>query len=699
MNDIARLGLQIDTRPITDATKALRQFESAAAPAERAVDRLEKGTQRAGTASKQLTQQTGLARHEMINLSRQVQDIGVSLASGQSPFTVLVQQGTQVADIFGNTRGTFRGFAGQIASVLTPMRLLAGGLVAIGAGTVAALSYWKNFALTLEDASRAAEVSYETFAKLQTVAAFKGIDAQSFQTGMKGLAEELYRAKNNAGELREVFRVNGVEVKGTADALVKVADLIKNSTSYQQKLSILQKAGLPTTAEWVRFMEQGGEAVKRATEGVAEFGGEADKNLRDKAREFDEAWNKAWANFGLYSRSYISQAASGIMGLINQASDFGTKLLSRLASGGLSEIGANLLKTGRGTALSQNVDDLYGGLLPGGKGKPTVDPNAIRDYERLRDAIKNKVDQQRIELNVQGMSEGAAARYRAVQEALLQAKQQHIQLSPEQIASLEREAGALEGLTNSTKSAAASISLMREVEFERMQLTRSNTEAAIASRLRSEYGDQNYMAHLNDAVAGQMRLNATLKETKDLAEDALGSFLTDLAQGKSATESLQSVLRNLEAQLIKMATNRLISELFGAVLGGSTGGVDVGLLSKLFHTGYGPGDPITMARFVPSSAFNGAPRYHSGIGPGEQAAVIRRDESVLTPGQMKALGTRIGGGGNGITIAPSVNVTMPAGGKPEDGQRFGSEISRAIVVAVQAEMIKQSRFGGLLRSA
>ena len=40
-----------------------------------------------------------LARHEMINLGYQIQDIGVSLASGQKPLTVFIQQGAQIAGI------------------------------------------------------------------------------------------------------------------------------------------------------------------------------------------------------------------------------------------------------------------------------------------------------------------------------------------------------------------------------------------------------------------------------------------------------------------------------------------------------------------------------------------------------------------------------------------------------------------------
>lgn len=76
----------------------------------------------------------GLARHELVNMSRQVQDIGVSLASGQSPLMVLVQQGAQLADIFATSQGGVKGFAAQakesLMSILTPGRLIVLGFTA-----------------------------------------------------------------------------------------------------------------------------------------------------------------------------------------------------------------------------------------------------------------------------------------------------------------------------------------------------------------------------------------------------------------------------------------------------------------------------------------------------------------------------------------------------------------------------------------
>ena len=97
-------------------------------------------------ATSQGTGEAQLARHELINLSRQIQDVGVGLASGQSPFTILVQQGAQIADIFATSSGTLRGFFSQAVSgagrflASTAGMVTAAGAVAVGF-TAAAASY------------------------------------------------------------------------------------------------------------------------------------------------------------------------------------------------------------------------------------------------------------------------------------------------------------------------------------------------------------------------------------------------------------------------------------------------------------------------------------------------------------------------------------------------------------------------------
>ena len=92
----------------------------------------EKQYLRATSANDNFTASQGLARHELINFSRQAQDVFVSLASGQRPMQVLIQQGAQIGDVFANSTGTFRGFLAQIRAMISPTLLLGAGVAALG---------------------------------------------------------------------------------------------------------------------------------------------------------------------------------------------------------------------------------------------------------------------------------------------------------------------------------------------------------------------------------------------------------------------------------------------------------------------------------------------------------------------------------------------------------------------------------------
>ena len=72
--------------------------------------------QKAAASTRQMTQASGFARHELQNLAFQSQDIVVGLTSGQKPLTVLMQQGSQVAQILMASQVTMGGFFRQLAT-------------------------------------------------------------------------------------------------------------------------------------------------------------------------------------------------------------------------------------------------------------------------------------------------------------------------------------------------------------------------------------------------------------------------------------------------------------------------------------------------------------------------------------------------------------------------------------------------------
>lgn len=86
---------------------------------------------------------TGPARHEMQNFMAQVQDIGVSLVGGQSPFLVMAQQVPQLTSVVAASNSSLKDFA--LSAVAGAGRILAawgpliGAVAAVGAGVAASM--------------------------------------------------------------------------------------------------------------------------------------------------------------------------------------------------------------------------------------------------------------------------------------------------------------------------------------------------------------------------------------------------------------------------------------------------------------------------------------------------------------------------------------------------------------------------------
>lgn len=95
-----------------------------------------------------LTKATALTKQEMLALNYQLSDVAASLASGSSPFTILLQQGGQIKDAFGGVGPLVT----KLGGVITPMRVLLGS-VAAALGTIA-FGFYEGYKRT-EEFSRA----------------------------------------------------------------------------------------------------------------------------------------------------------------------------------------------------------------------------------------------------------------------------------------------------------------------------------------------------------------------------------------------------------------------------------------------------------------------------------------------------------------------------------------------------------------
>ena len=161
--------------------------------------------------------------------------------------------------------------------------------------------------------------------------------------------------------------------------------------------------------------------------------------------------------------------------------------------------------------------------------------------------------------------------------------------------------------------------------------------------------------------------------------DAMTEGLLDFTSRTSASFSdmTRSILQDLARITARMAMAGLIKTAVGffSAPGGGTATASVsgnpisgawaeGFMSRgssyaaIVKHGGGMALEPSPTRRVPASFFEGAPRYHTGfINPAyERAAIIRTDESVLTPGQMKAIA-----GAGGASVVNNIAIVPPDG--------------------------------------
>jgi len=178
-------------------------------------------------------------------------------------------------------------------------------------------------------------------------------------------------------------------------------------------------------------------------------------------------------------------------------------------------------------------------------------------------------------------------------------------------------------------------------------------------------------------------------------ESGIVSGLTDAVMGtKTLAQAATGVLQNLKRQLIELAMQRAVSGIgnfFGKALGGIFGGAFGGggaaplITDKVFDTGFD-------TSLISAGAFanGGRPPVGRASLVGERGPELFVPSSAGTIIPNKALA-----GANSVTNVITVNVdanSSDVSGNNAEANQLGQQLAGAI----QAELIKQKRAGGLL---
>jgi hypothetical protein len=195
---------------------------------------------------------------------------------------------------------------------------------------------------------------------------------------------------------------------------------------------------------------------------------------------------------------------------------------------------------------------------------------------------------------------------------------------------------------------------------------------------QAKAGAESIGTAFNDAFSGIITGTQTTQE-------ALSNFF------KSIADSFLQMASQMIAEMIKVYVFKQITGIFGISGGGGGLFSGAGPVSgaSVFSSGAAAFNPAAFGAGVALRAMGGP------VTAGQSYVVGERGPELFTPssGGMITPNNRAGGGG----VAVTVNVDAK-GTSAEGSDQQANQLGRVIAAAVQAELIKQQRRGGILNS-
>ena len=199
-----------------------------------------------------------------------------------------------------------------------------------------------------------------------------------------------------------------------------------------------------------------------------------------------------------------------------------------------------------------------------------------------------------------------------------------------------------------------------------------------------------YQEQIIEATVAQQQFNEALALTQPVTDSLFDSLMAVADGTKSAQEAFADFLRSIASMLADAAKQMIatyiaigVARMFAGMGGGGGGEVDIH--GENVTQVLGSGDLYNPANSVFARANGGA------VGAGRPYLVGERGPELFVPGAQGNIVPNNAMGGANVTV----NVDA-SGSSVQGDSQSASQLGKAIGAAVQAELIKQKRPGGLL---
>ncbi|MDR7032931.1 phage tail length tape measure family protein [Mesorhizobium sp. BE184] len=304
----------------TEAANAAKSLTASAQAEAAALTRAGNAARQAANANEQFTRSLQNTKFATANVAAQLNDIGVQLASGTSPFLVAIQQGTQLNQVFGQSgaRGAITALGGAFLSLLNPVSLAT--IAIIGAGG-AAIQYFTSL---ISDGEKSAEELKRQASLVKDIADRWGEAVPA----IKAYVDELNRARDAAdliegGELVAGARYDAIRQQ-VQDLNVSVADMVTTLSGF----------GDQAVADTARLQDAFANLQAKVADNTA---------TAEDARAVQQALNDVMAKYGLPAADSLAGAFGGLaeklMGVSAAAQQARADVAALLAAQKLGRLG------------------------------------------------------------------------------------------------------------------------------------------------------------------------------------------------------------------------------------------------------------------------------------------------------------------------------------------------------------------------
>lgn len=502
------------------------------------------------------------------------------------------------------------------------------------------------------DTARRVGLDLAKFQELRLAAQGQGISGKEFDAGIQGLAKSLNEARREENELTKLLDANGIkyrdrkgEIISTNEALSVAADLISRAASEQDKLAIAEKLGIPS--DFLPLLEGGAEALNKLAREAGAAGSILDSDVIAKAKEFDIAWNSAWASFASNSKAAIVSAALGLSGLLSQAGAYLKAVNQANAAQSQSSERAARRDQARQMALGN-----AGGRDAVEAAQASASRAAVAAFRQSEIAFRNaQRDNQTLPpsrpaglvagkpTEIPRSARGGGGGGKSEEDQAQARLDRYIESLVRQRAVMEAEAATF-GKTNAEKRAAIEIA-KAQVDLDKLGAT---AKAEHIAKLTEEVAkNEEVRASRDRLLAAQKGLNDAQKYFGDAAVDALEDLIINGAKAEDVVKRLAASLAKAALQAALMGSGPLAGIFGTAATGGGAGGLVGAFFGRAKGGHVNAGQPYRVGErgpetFVPTQPGKIVPAGRSS-GPVTLAPTYQIDArgSQMSEGQLRAI--------------------------------------------------------------